>query len=76
MQLWLNGGTPKDKLMMELGLYGRSFTMGSSSPELGSVAKGAGVAGAGTREQGFLAYSEVSKKIKILYPRSINNKFS
>ncbi|XP_076075265.1 putative chitinase 10 isoform X1 [Mytilus galloprovincialis] len=59
INLWLNGGTPKEKLILGLGLYGRSFKMGSSSHALGSPASGGGAAGRYTREAGFLSFYEV-----------------
>jgi GH18 family chitinase len=57
--MWLNGGTPKDKLIVGMGLYGRSFEMASSDHRLGAPASGAGTAGKYTREAGFLSYYEV-----------------
>lgn len=62
VNLWLNGGTPKEKLILGLGLYGRSFKMGSSSYALGSSAAGGGAAGRYTGEAGFLSFYEVSDK--------------
>jgi len=59
IQMWLNGGTPKDKLIVGMGLYGRSFEMASSDHRLGAPASGAGTAGKYTREAGFLSYYEV-----------------
>ncbi|XP_071132083.1 probable chitinase 10 isoform X1 [Mytilus edulis] len=63
VNLWLNGGTPKEKLILGLGLYGRSFKMGSSSHALGSPASGGGAAGRYTGEAGFLSFYEVCENL-------------
>ncbi|KAJ8319360.1 hypothetical protein KUTeg_004451 [Tegillarca granosa] len=61
---WLEKGTPKEKLILGLATYGRSFTLSSSSDNaIGAPAKGAGSAGSFTREKGFLAYYEVCEKL-------------
>ena len=56
---WLSEGTPKEKLVVGMGLYGRSFRMATGDHELGKAAAGAGTAGTYTGEAGFLAYHEV-----------------
>ncbi|CAC5409184.1 E3.2.1.14 [Mytilus coruscus] len=63
VNLWLNGGTPKEKLILGLGLYGRSFKMFSSAHALGSPAAGAGTQGPYTREGGFLSFYEVCQNL-------------
>lgn len=57
---WLAKGTPKEKLILGLATYGRSFTLSSSDTGMGSPAKGGGSAGSFTKEKGFLSYYEVS----------------
>jgi len=52
-------GCPKDKLVIGVPLYGRTFTLSTSDNSLGAPVSGAGVAGTFTREKGFLAYYEV-----------------
>ena len=47
------------KLILGIGLYGRSFTLAGSQTGIGAPAKGAGDPGTYTREGGFLAYNEV-----------------
>ena len=43
---WLSNGTPKDKLILGVPLYGRSFTLAESSyHDIGAPVKGAGYAG-------------------------------
>ena len=72
VQMWLNGGTPKDKLIVGMGLYGRSFEMASSDHRLGAPASGAGTAGKYTREAGFLSYYEVDFQMVFFYNRQCN----
>ncbi|XP_033108717.1 chitotriosidase-1-like [Anneissia japonica] len=55
---WVAEGCPKDKLMIGLGTYGRSFTLSSSSNGIGAPVSGAGTAGTYTREKGFISYYE------------------
>jgi chitinase len=57
--MWLNGGAPKEKLVVGMGLYGRSFKMATSDHHLGAPASGAGKAGIYTKEPGFLSFYEV-----------------
>ena len=58
---WVQGGCPKNKLIIGMGTYGRGFTLTSaSSSNVGDPAKGPAQAGPFTREAGFLAYYEVS----------------
>ena len=56
-------GAPREKLIIGLGLYGRSFTLASaSSYGVGASAPQGGIAGTFTRESGFLSYYEVRKR--------------
>ena len=58
---WVEKGCPRNKLVIGMGLYGRSFTLTNpNSNGLMAPAKSAGQAGKFTREGGFLSYYEVS----------------
>ena len=57
---WLQNGTPKDKLILGIATYGRSFTLKTASDnDYGALTSRAGKAGRYTREGGFLSYYEV-----------------
>jgi chitinase len=59
-KMWTRLGTPKEKLVIGMPTYGRSFTLSDSSQYIvNSPAKDGGKAGEYTREAGFLAYYEV-----------------
>lgn len=63
LNLWVKGGTPRNKLVMGLALYGRCWSLESSAPGQGilSNAKGNATEGEWTRTAGFLAYFEISR---------------
>ncbi|OWF47790.1 Chitotriosidase-1 [Mizuhopecten yessoensis] len=64
---WLSLGAPRDKLVMGIGLYGRTFTTWwpSNQPKkLGMGSKSGGEAGLYTNETGVLAYYEVCDNIR------------
>jgi chitinase len=63
IRLWLNGGTPKEKLIVGMGLYGRSFKMATGDHDIGKPAAGAGTAGTVTREAGFLILNKIQSYI-------------
>jgi len=53
-------GAPKDKLVIGMPTYGRTFTMSNvTNYKVNSPASGGGKAGEYTKEAGFLAYYEV-----------------
>ncbi|XP_060083629.1 uncharacterized protein LOC132562873 [Ylistrum balloti] len=65
VQLWLSNGTPAEKLVLGLALYGRSFTLASSfDTSMGSAVVGGGVMGAYTTEAGYLGYFEICDRIE------------
>lgn len=65
VNFWISQGAPKEKLVLGIPLYGRSFTLANSNENrVGAQACGAGNAGSFVSEAGFLAYSEICYKIK------------
>jgi len=53
-------GAPKEKLMIGMPTYGRSFTLVDSTKfDIGAPASGGGTAGKYTGEAGFMSYYEV-----------------
>jgi len=64
----LKNGTPKHKIVVGLGLYGRSFKLQSAAVnDIGSAVAGAGKAGKYTKEPGFLSYYEVKFDCRVMY---------
>ena len=66
VKLWEKMGAPKEKLIIGLATYGRSFTLTSPTLATGMNApsSGGGKAGEFTRESGFLAFYEVCELLK------------
>ncbi|CAG2250400.1 E3.2.1.14 [Mytilus edulis] len=65
VKMWLNGGTPKHKLIVGMATYGRSFTLRSlADTGFGAPTTGQGTAGTYTREKGFQSYYEICTNIK------------
>lgn len=63
-------GAPKEKLMIGMPTYGRSFTLVDSSKfDIGSPASGGGTPGKFTAEAGFMSYYEVvvQNEIRLFY---------
>lgn len=67
MQLWVDEGCPKDKLIVGVPFYGRTYTLGSPQNNglRAGIKKwvGGGKEGPFTKEKGFMAYYEVSEAI-------------
>jgi Chitinase len=58
--MWVRLGAPKEKLIIGMPTYGRTFTLTNPAVfKVNSPASGGGKAGEYTKESGFLAYYEV-----------------
>ena len=63
-QMWTRLGAPKEKLVIGMPTYGRSFTLSDrSNYVVNSPTSGGGDAGEYSREAGFLAYYEVCEML-------------
>ena len=63
-KMWTRLGTPKEKLVIGMPTYGRSFSLTDPNRfAVNSAAKGGGTAGEYTREAGFLAYYEICEML-------------
>ena len=63
MRHWLDQGCPREKLVLGIPTYGRSFSLSSDAIAVGSPASGPGTKGPFTNEPGFLAYYEICKQV-------------
>ncbi|XP_072932280.1 probable chitinase 10 [Epargyreus clarus] len=63
--LWVKLGAPKEKLIIGMPTYGRTFTLSNvNNFKVNSPASGGGKAGEYTKEGGFLAYYEVCEILR------------
>ncbi|GJQ66218.1 hypothetical protein Trydic_g4276 [Trypoxylus dichotomus] len=60
---WIQRGADPKKLILGIGIYGRTFTLNSSNNGLGAPACGGGSTGPCTRKMGYLEYNEICQKI-------------
>lgn len=61
--LWVKLGAPKEKLVIGMPTYGRTFTLTNTGKyKVHSPASGGGKEGTYTKESGFLAYYEVTSR--------------
>ncbi|CAH1391338.1 unnamed protein product [Nezara viridula] len=63
-ELWTRLGAPKEKLIIGMPTYGRSFTISTPKNTVNSPASGGGKAGEYTKEAGFLAYYEICEMLR------------
>ena len=62
MNRWIAHGAARDKLLLGIPFYGRTFTVLSpSQTNMGDLDTGLGGAGIYTQERGFLSYYEVTR---------------
>lgn len=64
VRFWLSQGAPRNKLVLGIGAYGRSFTLASiANNGVGATAISGGHGGPFLGEYGFLGYSEICTNI-------------
>ncbi|XP_062544538.1 chitinase-3-like protein 1 [Armigeres subalbatus] len=62
---WLSHGAPKEKLILGVPLYGRSFTLANAvENSVGAPVNGPGIAGPYSREPGVMGYNEFCEKLQ------------
>ena len=64
LKSWVSKGADREKIVVGVPFYGRSFTLTSvNQNEPGDASFGPGAAGEYTNEEGFLSYFEICSKI-------------
>jgi len=64
VRFYLDNGAQRDKLVLGIPTYGRSYTLANPDVhEIGSPATAPGLKGDGTKENGYLAYYEICNRI-------------
>ncbi|CAF0724867.1 unnamed protein product [Didymodactylos carnosus] len=63
VRYWMANGMPKEKIVMGLATYGRTFKLNSTQTSIGASSSGPGDAGKYTGEAGFLSYYEICEKL-------------
>merc|ERR1712106_317938 len=64
IKFYLRNGASRDKLVLGIPTYGRSYTLANADAhEISSPATGPGDQGTGTKEDGYLAYYEICQKV-------------
>ena len=65
-QYWVSQGCPREKLVIGLPTYGRSWTLAGAEHGINAPAVSGGDRGPVSNESGFLAYNEICQFIKYL----------
>ncbi|KAG1661587.1 putative chitinase 10 [Nymphon striatum] len=64
-KMWVKSGAPKEKLIIGMATYGRSFTLNNPGQNgVNEKSTGGGTAGEFTKEAGFLSYYEICELLK------------
>lgn len=72
---WLDNGAPKEKLIMGLPLYGRSFSLtNQADTSVGAPSSGAGIAGQYSYENGMIGLNEVRKTFNVSFFKVIEER--
>jgi len=65
LNYWVQGGCARNKMVVGLATYGRSFTLANANNnQPGAAANGAGTQGPYTGEAGFLSYYEICARLR------------